>query len=291
MRREELQFAKGALVVNREERDKLVVENLPLVGYLVSEICQRASHLSRPDLSQAGAVALIQCAESFDPAQGVPFGAYARRRIKGAFADELRREDWATRGARSRMSELALMQQTLSGALGRQPSTDELASALGVDRAAVDAALLDAARTVTPLTDVIADMVAATSQSPEETVLAAEHEHFLGAAVAALPEKMRYIVEQVYYGDRSVKELAEELGSSHSAVSQQRSEAMRLLRDGIERHYLATADATSAPHARVAAARREDYLADVGARTHGGATRKRASAARDGIGRTVAAVG
>ena len=277
--------------MNRVERDDLVVQNLPLVGYLVSDICLRADHLSREDLAQVGAIALIQCAESFDEGMGVPFGAYARRRIKGAFADELRREDWATRGARTRMSELALMQQTLSGALGRQPTTDELASAMGVDRATVDAALLDTARTVTPLTDVIADMVAATSQTPEEVVVSTEHEQFLGAAVAALPEKMRYIVEQVYYGDRSVKELAEELGSSHSAVSQQRSEAMRLLRDGIERHYLATSTVGSPVHARIAAARREDYLAELGTRTYGGATRARTAYAMPAHKKEVPAAG
>lgn len=277
--------------MNREERDHLVVQNLPLVGYLVSEICMRASHLSRPDLAQVGAVALIQCAESFDASLGVPFGAYARRRIKGAFADELRREDWATRGARSRMSELAMMQETLSGALGRVPSTDELAGALGVERAAVEASQLDAARSVTPLTDVIADLVAATSQTPEELVLQNEHEAFLGEAVAALPQRMQYIVEQIYYRDRTVKELAEELGSSHSAVSQQRAEAMRLLRDGIERHYLATADARSQPHARIAASRREDYLADLGSRTLGGATRLLGQATFGGTGKSVLALG
>lgn len=276
--------------MNREERDQLVVQNLPLVGYLVSEICMRASHLSRPDLTQVGAIALIQCAQSFDASLGVPFGAYARLRIKGAFADELRREDWATRGARARMSELAVMQETLSGALGRQPSSEELAAAMGVDRATVEAAQLDAARSVLPLTDVIADMVAATAQTPEEAVLASEHENFLGAAVSALPEKMRYIVEQIYYGDRSVKDLAEELGSSHSAVSQQRSEAMRLLRDGIERHYLATADAASTPHARIAASRREGYLADVHARTVGGATRIADHHARESIAKAVPAL-
>ncbi len=277
--------------MNREDRDSLVVQNLPLVGYLVTEICMRASHLSRPDLAQVGAVALIQCAESFDASLGVPFGAYARRRIKGAFADELRREDWATRGARSRMSELAMMQETLSGALGRLPSTDELAGALGVDRAAVEASQLDAARSVTPLTDVIADLVAATSQTPEELVLANEHEAFLGEAVAALPQRMQYIVEQIYYRDRTVKDLAEELGSSHSAVSQQRAEAMRLLRDGIERHYLATADASSVPHTRIAASRREDYLTHLGARTIGGATRALGLVVHDHAAKTAPMMG
>lgn len=261
--------------MNRVGRDALVVHNLPLVGYLVAEMCLRADHLSREDLAQVGAVALIQCAESFDEGMGVPFGAYARRRIKGAFADELRRDDWATRGARSRMSELAAVKETLGSALKRTPSVDELAAALGVERAVVEASQFDATRTITPLTDVVAEMLVATAQGPEEVVVAAEHEEFLCQAVAALPEKMRYVVEQVYFHDRSVKELAAELGSSHSAVSQQRAEGIRLLRDGLERHYMASSTPESPAHARIAASRREDYLAELGTRTYGGATRAR----------------
>ncbi|MET1016487.1 MAG: flagellar biosynthesis protein FliA, partial [Leifsonia flava] len=45
--------------MNRIERNALVVENLPLVGYLVSELCGRATHLSRDDLASVGAIALI----------------------------------------------------------------------------------------------------------------------------------------------------------------------------------------------------------------------------------------
>ena len=266
--------------MNRVERDTLVVQNLPLVGYLVSEIFLRADHLSREDLVQVGSVALIQCAESFDEGMGVPFGAYARRRIKGAFADEMRRDDWATRGARTRMSELATVKESLTNALNRAPSVDEMARAMGVDRAVVEASAADASRTVTPLTDTIAEMVAATAHSPEESLVQAEHEQFLCHAVSALPAKMRYIIEQVYYQDRSVKELAAELGSSHSAVSQQRAEGVRLLRDGLERHYLATSNEQSPAHARIAAGRREEYLAELGTRTYGGATRARVAAAK-----------
>lgn len=265
----------GGKKLNRVERDALVVQNLPLVGYLVAEVFLRANHLSREDLVQVGAMALIHCAEAFDEGMGVPFGAYARRRIKGAFADELRRDDWATRGARSRMTELAAVKETLANVLKRPPSLGELASALGVEKSVVEASQIDASRTVTPLTDVIAEMVAATSQGPEEQVVEAEHADFLGHAVAALPEKMRYIVEQIYFHDRSVKELAMELGSSHSAVSQQRAEGMRLLRDGLERHYLASSTPDSPAHARITVSRRESYLAELGTRTYGGATRAR----------------
>lgn len=176
--------------VDRENRNRLVVENLPLVGYLVSDICRRASHLSRDDLSSTGALALITAAEAYDPTLGVPFGAFARRRIVGAFADEMRSNDWATRSVRRRIKETLGVRETLTHALGRFPSVDEIAKAMGVDRESAEAALSDASRTVTALEDSAADLKAADVLSPEDSLLAAEKTMFVHEAVAALPGKM-----------------------------------------------------------------------------------------------------
>jgi RNA polymerase sigma factor FliA len=79
--------------------------------------------------------------------------------------------------------------------------------------------------------------------------------------VDALPEKMRYIVTEIYFNDRTVKELAEELGATHSAISQQRSEGVRLLRDGLETHYADDASVPTVPNSRIAESRRSAYLA------------------------------
>lgn len=259
--------------MNQSDRNKIVVANLPLVGYLVSELCAKATHLSRDDLASAGAIALITSADSYDPSLGVPFGAYARRRITGAFADELRSTDWAPRSARRRMRETLAVQETLTATLGRRPSVDEIAAALGVDRASADAALADASRTVSSLDESFADFLVADGTSPEAALLASERLVYLRAAVAALPEKMRYVVEQIYFEDRSVKEIAEELGATHSAVSQQRAEAIRLLQDGLGTHY---ADDTAARHvtkSRVSPNRRTAYLASLADQTLGGITR------------------
>lgn len=245
----------------------LVLENLPLVGYLVSEVWAKATHLSRDDLASAGAVALITSADTFRPELGIPFGAFARKRIVGAFADEMRSNDWATRGARRRIKETLVIKETLTAALGRTPSVDEIASAMGVDRADAAAGLADAARVVTALDDMTAEYLIADTALPEESLLAAERLGYLRAAVDSLPEKMRTIVTQIYFDDRTVKEIAEELGITHSAVSQQRAEAIRLLRDGLETHY---ADARSdgaqveyLPVSRIAPATRSAYLARV----------------------------
>lgn len=252
----------GEWIVNRTERNKRVVENLPLVGYLVSEVWAKATHLSRDDLASAGAVALITAAEAFDDSLGVPFGAFARTRIIGAFADEMRSNDWATRGARRRIKEVTAVQETLTPALGRTPTVDEIAAAMGVDRTEVTAGLADAARTVSALDDATADFLIADTALPEETLLSAERLRYLRAAVDALPERMRAIVTEIYFEDRSVKEIAADLGITHSAVSQQRSEAIRLLKDGLETHY-SDSGSEYAPVSRISPAMRSAYLARV----------------------------
>lgn len=236
-------------------------ENLAIVGYLVNEVARKATHLSRDELASAGAYGLLLAADSFDPAQGVPFGAFARRRILGAMADEMRAADWAGRTARRRIKESLRVQESLTAALGRTPTVDELAESLGVGRAAAAEALADAQRSVAVLDSSIADLLAAETVSPEQAVLETERTRYVTAAVASLPERMRYVVEQIYYHDRSVGDLAAELGLTHSAVSQQRSEAVRLMRVGLETHYTTSPAPTPDTSSRLAPARRAAYLA------------------------------
>ena len=255
-------FSGGQNVI-RSARNQLVVDNLPLVGYLVSEVWAKATHLSRDDLASAGAVALITCADSFDPTLGVPFGAFARRRIIGAFADEMRAGDWAPRSARRRIKETVSVQETLTAALGRTPTVDEIAAAMGVDRETASAGLADSTRTLTALDDVTADYLRADIPLPEESLLISERLVYLKAAVAALPPKMRNVVEQVYFEDRAVKDIAADLGTTHSAVSQLRSEAIRLIRDGFETHYSDAPEHAWAPQSRIAATSRGAYLSRV----------------------------
>lgn len=260
--------------LNRTERDQIVLENLPLVGYLVSEVSAKVRHHDRDDLASAGTLALIACAESYDATQGVPFGAYARRRILGSFTDEMRSADWATRTTRRRITAATRVRDALTNSLGRHPSVEEVASALGVGTEDAAASLADAERTVTVLDETTADFLVAPAPSPEDSLLVTEQLRYVHAAVQSLPEKMRYIVEQVYLAERPIKDLAEELGSTHSAISQQRAEGIRLLRDAMETHYAATRVPDAPAQRRISAPRRNAYLANVAELTVGGITRR-----------------
>ena len=245
----------------RAERNRLVEDNLPLVGYLASGTHARATHIPREELAAVGALALVTAADAFDPSLGVPFGAYARRRILGAFADEMRSMDWASRGTRTRIKETVSVRDTLAASLGRTPTVTEIATAMGVGEDVVSGALADSARIVTTLDDPATADLATDLPLPEESAALGERRHVLESAVAALPERMRRIVIAVYLEERPVKDIAEELGVSHSAVSQQRAEAVRMLRDVLSRYF--AEDTPPEPVSRVSVSVRESFYARV----------------------------
>lgn len=244
------------------ERNSLIEENLPLVGYLARDLHSRATHVPLEDLAAVGALALVTAADAFDPSLGVPFGAYARRRILGAFADEMRSMDWASRGTRKRIKETTAVRETLTARLGRTATVDEIADTMGLPRASVAEALDDAARTVTSLDDPSVLDVPAGMILPDESALLRERREALAHAVEALPERMRFIIQAVYVDERPVKEIAEELGVSHSAVSQQRAEAIRMLHDALERY---SQGDEMVPTSRVSVDARDAYFARIDA--------------------------
>lgn len=73
----------------------------------------------------------------------------------------------------------------------------------------------------------------AEGESPEDALLARERRAYLADAVTALPERLQRVVTGYFFEERSMQELADELGVSESRISQLRSEALALLKDGM----------------------------------------------------------
>lgn len=262
--------------MNITERNELVVANLPLVGYLVSDWCSRASHLPREDLASAGAIGLVEAAMKYDPHRGIPFGSYARRRILGAMADELRAQSWIPRKAWERATETRKVESALQSALGREPSADEVASAMGVDVGAARKALHDARVRVVSLHSPGVDVEEQASDEglrPDDAVMAEELTVMVRRAVDTLPERMRNVVERIYFHGKSVGEVADEMGLTHSAVSHTRSEAVALLREGLQVHYPDGEAEVMEMSSKVSATRRKDYLRAFGQAAAGGLSR------------------
>ncbi len=76
----------------------LVLKHMPLVRRIAGKLARRRS-LDFDDLVQVGAIVLVELAQTFDPARGIPFGAYAVQRVRGAMIDAIRADRWAPRKA------------------------------------------------------------------------------------------------------------------------------------------------------------------------------------------------
>ena len=252
--------------------DQLVREHLTLVQYVVSEIVHRVpNHVSRNDLVSAGMLGLAQAARSFDPERGIAFDRFASTRIRGALLDELRGRDWASRSVRARARGLQAAHDELTNRLGRPPSPEETASELGVETDAVHKLLDDVHRATVLNYDSLviegdAESFLATGDAgPEETILDRERKAYLIDSIEALPERLRHVVVAYFYEERSMQEIADELGVTESRISQLRSEALLLLKDGINSQLDPDAlEPDARPNGRVAR-RRAAYFAAVAA--------------------------
>lgn len=220
--------------------EQLVREHLPLVHYVVSEVAHRVpGHVNRSDLVSAAMLGLAQAARSYDPERGVAFDRFASTRMRGALLDELRGRDWASRSVRARARGLKTAQDELTNKLGRTPTPQEVAAALDLPEDAVTKLVDDVHRaTVLHYDSLVLEgdaesFLAHSDSSPEELMLDRERKGYLFAAVEALPERLRRVVIGYFFEERSMQDLADELGVSESRVSQLRAEAMTLLRDGI----------------------------------------------------------
>ncbi|GGQ60499.1 sigma-70 family RNA polymerase sigma factor [Couchioplanes azureus] len=253
------------------ELENLIRENMPLVGHLVREMLFKVpAHVHRDDLASAGYAALVTAAQAFDESRGIPFGRFAAVRVRGALLDELRSMDWASRSVRARARRAEVAREELTAQLGRTPSPTELAELLGVgvsELASVDDDVQRAA--VLSLQGFTAgaaeDMVTESALNPEEMLLHRERIGYLHDAVAVLPERLRFVVEASFLQERPLAEVAAELGVTESRVSQLRTEALALLRDGLSTHMEQKQDGVKGDG--VVARRRAAYAAQIAGRS------------------------
>src|SRR5882672_7467819 len=118
---------------SREQRDRIVLENLPLVKAIAIRVHENLPvHVDLDDLIHAGVMGLFDAVEKYDDAKNVLFHSYAKHRIKGAILDSLRQLDWASRDLRRRQKQVESVTRELSVKLGRNPNDAEVAEGLGV---------------------------------------------------------------------------------------------------------------------------------------------------------------
>jgi len=105
-------------------------------------------------------------------------------------------------------------------------------------------------------------LVPDSAAGPESILLQREQLGYLHEAIDAMPERLRFVVTEYFFGQRQLNDIAIELGVTESRVSQLRAEALRLLRDGMNSQLEPTAvSAEPSPSARGSAGRTAYFAA------------------------------
>jgi len=231
----------SAQAARLESRDELVMQNVALVKSLAQRLAQRLpSQVQVEDLVSAGVLGLIEAAGRYKSSLGVPFQAFARRRIHGAMLDALRDLDWAPRSLRRLRRDVDSAVASERARLGREPEEQEIASALGMTVTQYERALeqlrtleLAAARELdaptadgTPLLEFCVDP----GESAVQTIERQELRAHLAQAIGELPERERQILALYYEEELTLAEIGEVIGVCESRVCQLRGLAVSRLR-------------------------------------------------------------
>ena len=226
-----------------DARDRLVEDLLPLVRSIALRYVGRGEPLE--DLIQVGSIGLINAINRFDPERGVELTTYAVPTILGEIQRHFRDKAWAVHVPRSVKElnvRLSRTLETLTADLGRSPTVEELAEAVGADEEQVIEALESAnaysARSLSAphdddaqggLFDVIGE--------EEAGYTGVEDGSLVEAGLAGLDERERRIVELRFFHGLTQSQIAADIGTSQMHVSRLLRRALQTMRGRIEGDY------------------------------------------------------
>lgn len=226
------------------ERNELIVRYAPWVKFVALRMIARLpAHVQAEDLISAGIVGLIDALDKFNPAREVQFKTYALIRIQGAMKDELRSMDWASRSVRQKARQLEQAYTTLEQKLGRPPSSEEVASSLGVETSTLEE-MLDDVKVISLISleemgkgaaseehsTLLDTLMTHEEQDPLELLNLADLKKALVQAIERLPEKERLVISLYYFDELTMKEVGKVLNLTESRVSQLHTQTVLRLR-------------------------------------------------------------
>ncbi len=230
------------------DRNALIRQYQPLVRKLAHHMMARLpANVQVDDLIQVGLIGLSEALARFEATQGVQFETFATQRIRGAMLDELRENDWVSRGTRKSQREIEEAMRRLEHKLGRSPLESEIAAELGMNLADYQSLLAKVQGTQLIY---IEDMnhgqddedgfldrhMGDADADPLNVLRDSRLRSALVAAIKTLPEREQYIMSMYYEQDMNLKEIAAVLDVTESRVCQLHSQSIARLRAKMRSH-------------------------------------------------------
>jgi len=235
--------AKGQL-----DRNALIKQYQPLVRRLAHHMMAKLPpSVEVDDLIQVGLIGLSDALSRFEATQGVQFETFATQRIRGAMLDELRENDWMSRGSRKSQKDIESAIRRLEHRLGHTPKESEIAAELSMSlddyqsllykvRGTQLLYLEDLSRRNEDDDTYLDRHVADSTADPLNMLRDHNLREALVAAIKLLPEREQYIMSMYYEQDMNLKEIAAVLDVTESRICQLHSQSIARLRAKMRAH-------------------------------------------------------
>ena len=215
--------------------ETLITENSGLIWAVVRRFLGRG--VEADDLYQLGCLGFLKAIEGFDPEFGTQFSTYAVPKIAGEIRRFLR-DDGAVKVSRSIKEQAATIKSIrnrLTGALGREPTIQEIANQTGFSPEEIALA-----ETATAATESIQRECGDEGFSLENILTDTESEErmvekiALRQAIEGLPERERMVIQLRYFHCLTQQRVAKVLDVSQVQVSRIEKKAIVMLRELME---------------------------------------------------------
>lgn len=217
-------------------------------GYLVRyEALKMQSKLSSSvdidDLIQAGAIALLDSIDQFDPKKGVKLNVYLAQRLRWAFMDELREHDWVPRRVRRQSREvsaaIARVEQSKGGAAAEADVAAEMGISVQEYQQILNETNTSLLCSLDELQDLLADGLELSEMEqdhldPINDALLGDLTKQISREIRALPEREQMLLNLYYQQELNMKEVGILLGITETRVSQLHSQTIKRLRARLE---------------------------------------------------------
>lgn len=223
-------------------REQLIMQYMRIVKFIAGRMAIHVpSSVDMDDLVGWGVMGLLDAVQKFDHNQDIKFSTYASIRIRGAIIDQIRTLDWAPRSLRNMARKVGAAKEKLRHEKGRDPSTEDIAEALGatVDQVEDTISQLQTAQ-ILSLDDYLPseeseetrkiDVTGTTALTPSQVMESKEKQDRLVQAILRLPDQQQKVLNLYYYQELTLKEIGAVLEVSESRVCQIHGAAMKALR-------------------------------------------------------------
>ncbi len=200
--------------MDKKEREKLILENLSLVKKVASKIYYRLpkGDIEFDDLVNVGVIGLMKAIEKYDKDKA-KLSTYAYIKIRGEILDYLRSLDIVPRTVRDKIKKEPPLEEGQPIPLSNTAVMVSIEKALSSDESFK-----------------IIDTLTSEKASPEEEVIKQDQKEKLLKALELLSEKEKKVLQMIYFEEKDLKTIAEEINVSVSRVSQIKAEAIKKLK-------------------------------------------------------------